>query len=68
MILGDPCLNPKPGIFTRTECKVIKYKECEEVPKPLKCSAKKIRIPFQTKVHRVKCLLPDDQVMLALLG
>lgn len=45
---------------THTEqCVDIVYQECKEVAKPLQCTDTSIRVPFQPKEHRVKCLLED---------
>eukprot|EP00095_Tigriopus_kingsejongensis_P012116 maker-scaffold97_size377342-snap-gene-1.17 protein:Tk12116 transcript:maker-scaffold97_size377342-snap-gene-1.17-mRNA-1 annotation:"luciferase" len=41
------------------ECVDITYQECREMPKPLSCQTTNLRVPFQPKIHRVKCLLQD---------
>lgn len=38
----------------------ISYQECKEIPMPLECTRVGMRVPFQPKIHRVKCLLADD--------
>ena len=43
----------------RTDCKYVKWEECREEPVTM-CEAKLVHVPTQEKVHRKKCLLPDD--------
>ena len=45
----------------RPQCVTVNYRECEEIAKPVKCDMKIVRVPFQSKIHRVKCLLNDNQ-------
>lgn len=42
------------------QCVDITYQECKEMPKPLECKTSTLRVPFQPKIHRVKCLLRDN--------
>ena len=42
------------------KCAEIIYRECREEPRPLACSNTPMRVPYQPKIHRVKCLLTDD--------
>jgi len=44
----------------RPDCKQIKYQTCREVP-VTNCKSKQIHAPTQEKLHRKKCLLPDEQ-------
>ena len=43
----------------RTDCKYVKWEECREEPVTM-CQPKLVHVPTQEKVHRKKCLLPDD--------
>jgi len=45
---------------TRPDCKSITFQECREVPVS-NCKPKKVHVPTQEKLHRKKCLLPDEQ-------
>jgi len=45
---------------TRPDCKSINYQECREVP-VTNCNPKSVHKPTQEKLHRKKCLLPDDE-------
>ncbi len=38
----------------------IIYQECREVARPTSCERTSLRVPFQPRIHRVKCLLADD--------
>lgn len=42
-----------------TKCKNIEYQICSEVPKE-NCTTIDVMIPTQKKVHKKKCLLPDN--------
>ncbi len=42
------------------QCVVIIYQECSEVARPVECQPHSLRVPFQPRIHRVKCLLADD--------
>lgn len=44
----------------RTECITVQYEECEEVAKLGRCEKIRNQIPFQRKIHRVKCLFDED--------
>jgi hypothetical protein len=44
---------------TRPDCKNISWQECREVP-VTNCQAKSVHVPMQEKLHRKKCLLPDE--------
>lgn len=44
----------------RPDCKQVKYQSCREVP-VTNCKPKKVHVPTQEKLHRKKCLLPDEQ-------
>ena len=35
------------------------YQECREEPAPLSCQTTTMMVPYQPKIHRVKCLLAD---------
>ena len=35
----------------------ISYQECREEQRPLSCETSSLRVPYQPKIHRVKCLL-----------
>ena len=41
-------------------CAEIVYRECREVPRPLACTNTPMKVPYQPKIHRVKCLLADN--------
>lgn len=44
------------------QCVNVSIKECSEVVRPVSCENKEIgRIPFQDKIHRVKCLLQSTR-------
>ena len=45
---------------TRPDCKKIKFQECVEVP-VTNCEPKTVHKPTQEKLHRKKCLLPDEK-------
>ena len=45
---------------TREACKWLKYQECVEVPMT-DCKPAHVHRPDQERVHRKKCLLPDDK-------
>jgi len=45
---------------TRPDCKTISWHECREVP-VTKCEPKSVHIPTQERLHRKKCLLPDEE-------
>lgn len=49
---------------TREDCKTITVEECHERPRPLACETTTLHVPYQPKVHRVKCLLEHDMVLL----
>jgi hypothetical protein len=49
--------NCKP--FTTNKCQVIHYQECYEEPTE-DCKYKEKSIPWQKKIHKKKCLLPDN--------
>lgn len=36
------------------------FRECTQVPEKLECQNVPMQVPFQDKIHRVKCLLPDE--------
>jgi len=44
---------------SRPDCKYVTYQECKEVPME-SCQPKDVHRPTQEKIHRKKCLLPDD--------
>ena len=39
----------------------ITYQECRERPDPLSCQTTTMKVPFQPKIHRVKCLLANGR-------
>jgi len=41
-------------------CTEITFQECREEARPVKCVDSTLRVPYQPKIHRVKCLLADD--------
>jgi len=45
---------------TRPDCKSITFQECREVP-VTNCNPKSVHKPTQEKLHRKKCLLPDEE-------
>ena len=45
---------------TRPDCKRVTWQECREVP-VTNCEAKTVHKPTQEKLHRKKCLLPDEK-------
>jgi len=45
---------------TRQDCKVIRFQECRELP-VYTCNPTHVHKPTQEKVHRKKCLLPDNK-------
>merc|ERR1712066_436004 len=45
---------------TRPDCTKIKFQECVEVP-VTNCEPKTVHKPTQEKLHRKKCLLPDEK-------
>lgn len=57
-ILCNLCLTS--FILFSEQCVDITYQECKEMPKPLECKTSTLRVPFQPKIHRVKCLLRDN--------
>lgn len=46
-------------VTPRQDCKYVKYQECKEVPVP-GCQPAKVHAPTQERIHRKKCLLPDN--------
>ena len=44
----------------RLQCVTVVYEECKEVPVEKDCDSVALQVPFQPKIHRVKCLLPTD--------
>ena len=48
--------NCKP--FTSNKCQMITYQECHEIPDE-KCLPKDKLIPWQKRIHKKKCLLPE---------
>merc|ERR1712226_1214444 len=45
---------------TRPDCKKVEFQECQEVP-VTNCEPKTVHKPTQEKLHRKKCLLPDEK-------
>merc|ERR1719309_1271919 len=45
---------------TRPDCKSITYQECKEIP-VTNCNPKTVHKPTQERLHRKKCLLPDEE-------
>merc|ERR550532_3286637 len=45
---------------TRPDCKKVEFQECREVP-VTNCEPKTVHKPTQEKLHRKKCLLPDEK-------
>jgi len=45
---------------TRPDCKRVQFQECREVP-VTNCDPKTVHKPTQEKLHRKKCLLPDEK-------
>jgi hypothetical protein len=43
----------------RPDCKQVQYQTCREIP-VTNCKSKKVHVPTQEKLHRKKCLLPDE--------
>jgi len=55
--------SPKKVILIQTfreRCTQITYQECREEARPVQCQDSTLRVPYQPKIHRVKCLLADD--------
>jgi hypothetical protein len=42
------------------ECVKLTFRECHEEAQPLACESSHMRVPYQPKIHRVKCLLKDE--------
>ncbi|XP_023322204.1 uncharacterized protein LOC111696726 isoform X2 [Eurytemora carolleeae] len=45
---------------TRPDCKTIQWQACREVPVK-NCKPKSVHVPTQERLHRKKCLLPDEE-------
>ena len=49
-------------LHCREQCTNVEFTECSEDVRPVSCEDKEIgRIPFQEKIHRVKCLLQSTR-------
>ena len=44
----------------RRKCVTVQFRECKETAKDLECETVGLRVPYQEKIHRVKCLLTSN--------